>query len=613
MRVLLVEDDEYISRSLETVLAKENYAVDVAVDGELGWQFIESFAYDLILLDVMLPKLDGISLCRQIRESRYQTPVLLLTGRNSSTDRIAGLDAGADDYMVKPFELPELLARMRVLLRRGSSPVVPLLEWNQLQVDPAACQATYSDQTLNLTPKEYRLLELFLRNPRQVFTRSAILEHLWNLEETPTEDTITAHVKGIRQKLKQVGAPANFIETVYGIGYRLKASPRKTSQPASQPAQQNTQIQAALQDIWQKYVPRNLAHLQILATAVAELEAGAAPAWQQVQMAAHKLVGALGLFGQPQGSELALRLENFFRAEQLPNPEELAVLVDQLDQLNALLHPVLPIVGSLPYANLALVILDDHASNTPNQSAQFIAELMARYPHVLPQITSLDQLISYTASHPDSSELQIAVIKLSLSQLSSRDLAKIASLTQQIPPIPVFVCADQLSLELRVRLAQAEVRAVLPRLAPDQLLAFLKPLRPTAAPAHVLMVDDDSLMLDSLQALLETWGLQFTRVEQPQQFWQTLQQAAPDLLILDVEMPAYSGIDLCRTLRNSLNWQHLPVLFLTAHTDAATLQNALNAGADALIAKSAPQSEILHQVLSELQREQLKPIGLIPA
>ncbi|NJO80894.1 MAG: response regulator transcription factor [Cyanobacteria bacterium RM1_2_2] len=275
MRVLLIEDDECIAKSLETVLAKENYAVDVAVDGELGWQFIESFAYDLILLDVVLPKLDGIALCRQIREYHYQTPVLLLTACNSSTDRVIGLDAGADDYMVKPFELAELLARMRVLLRRGSSPVVPLLEWHQLQIDPVSCQVTYSDQLLHLTPKEYRLLELFLRKPRHVFTRSAILEHLWGVEEMPGEDTITAHIKGLRQKLKQVGAPADFIETVYGIGYRLKQSLAETDStshaskssthhsplpthlvsPQEQSLKQQS-IQVALQTVWNKYVSK---------------------------------------------------------------------------------------------------------------------------------------------------------------------------------------------------------------------------------------------------------------------------------------------------------------------------------------------------------------------
>lgn len=246
MKVLLVEDDECTAKTLETALARENYAIDVAGDGELGWRLIEAFAYDLILLDVILPKLDGISLCRQIRQHNYKTPVLLLTAQNSSTDRIAGLDAGADDYVVKPFELPELLARVRVLLRRGSSFVLPVLEWDHLRLDLAACQVTYGDQLLQLTPKEYRMLELFLRHPQRVFARSSILEHLWGSEEMPGEDTVTSHIKGLRQKLKQAGAPFNFIETVYGMGYRLRQSKSEPSQSVPGNAQAAGQKQAPI-------------------------------------------------------------------------------------------------------------------------------------------------------------------------------------------------------------------------------------------------------------------------------------------------------------------------------------------------------------------------------
>ncbi|MBF2050145.1 MAG: response regulator [Elainella sp. C42_A2020_010] len=246
MKVLLVEDDECTAKTLETALARENYAIDVAGDGELGWRLIEAFAYDLILLDVILPKLDGISLCRQIRQHNYKTPVLLLTAQNSSTDRIAGLDAGADDYVVKPFELPELLARVRVLLRRGSSFVLPVLEWDHLRLDLAACQVTYGDQLLQLTPKEYRMLELFLRHPQRVFARSSILEHLWGSEEMPGEDTVTSHIKGLRQKLKQAGAPFNFIETVYGMGYRLRQSKSEPSQSVPEDSQAAGQKQAPI-------------------------------------------------------------------------------------------------------------------------------------------------------------------------------------------------------------------------------------------------------------------------------------------------------------------------------------------------------------------------------
>ncbi|MCT7978837.1 response regulator [Laspinema olomoucense] len=222
MRILLVEDDEAIAQALVTTLKHQNHVVDVATDGLLGLELAEAFDYDLLLLDVMLPKLDGISLCRKLRTLSYQMPILLLTAKDSTEDKVKGLDAGADDYLVKPFDLPELTARIRALLRRGTAPLPPVLEWGALQLNPSNCDVTYNNQPVTLTPTEYRLLELFMRNSTRVYSRSAILDHLWSFDEPPSEDTIRAHIKGLRQKLKCSGAPADAIETVYGLGYRLK-------------------------------------------------------------------------------------------------------------------------------------------------------------------------------------------------------------------------------------------------------------------------------------------------------------------------------------------------------------------------------------------------------
>lgn len=222
MKILLVEDDDQIAAALAEALTKQHYAVDTAADGQAGWEMVEVFTYDLLLLDVMLPKLDGISLCQWLRSSGYSMPILLLTAKDTSTDKVIGLDAGADDYVVKPFELQELLARIRALLRRGSPSAPPILEWGGLHLNPNTYEVTYGEHPLNLTPKEYALMELFLRNSRRVFSRGDILEHLWSSEDLPFESAVKTHIKGIRQKLKSVGAPADLIETVYGIGYRLK-------------------------------------------------------------------------------------------------------------------------------------------------------------------------------------------------------------------------------------------------------------------------------------------------------------------------------------------------------------------------------------------------------
>jgi DNA-binding response OmpR family regulator len=221
MKILLVEDNSGITKAIAEALTDQHYVVEVAEDGALGLAFAETGSFDLIVLDLMLPKLDGITLCRQLRQRGDKTPILMLTSRDTSADKVLGLDVGADDYVIKPFDLPELLARIRALLRRGSITFAPVLEWERLTLNPNECQVMYNHCPLVVTPKEYALLELFLRNGSRVLSRSVIVERLWAFEDTPGEETVKVHLRSLRQKLKALGAPSNLIETIYGLGYRL--------------------------------------------------------------------------------------------------------------------------------------------------------------------------------------------------------------------------------------------------------------------------------------------------------------------------------------------------------------------------------------------------------
>jgi two-component system, OmpR family, response regulator len=221
MKILLAEDDSRIAQLLTEALANQHYLVDIAQDGEKGREFVNSFTYDLLIFDVTLPKLDGINLCRKVRSQGCRTPIMMLTARDSTDDKITGLDAGADDYVIKPYNLQELLARIRALLRRGDSPFSAVMEWRALCVDPNTCQVTYDEQVLQLTPKEYCLIELLIRAGRRVTSRNQIIDNLWSSEEPPTEDAVKALVKRLRQKLKTAGASDDFITTAYGFGYHL--------------------------------------------------------------------------------------------------------------------------------------------------------------------------------------------------------------------------------------------------------------------------------------------------------------------------------------------------------------------------------------------------------
>ncbi|MGL5082918.1 MAG: response regulator [Microcoleaceae cyanobacterium] len=227
MRILLLEGDQSTASLLLSKLTASGYVVDTASNGQSGLELVLSCSYDLILLDadLFIPKLEGISFCRHLRLRGYEMLILLLIAESSTLDSVAGLDAGADDCILKPYKLPELLAKIRALLRRRTVPLAPChLTWGDLGVNLLSAEVTYQDRTISLTAREYSLLELFLSNPQRVFNRNAIIDRLWPLDASPCEGAVTNMIKNLRQKLKSSGVTEELLETVYGLGYRLKAA-----------------------------------------------------------------------------------------------------------------------------------------------------------------------------------------------------------------------------------------------------------------------------------------------------------------------------------------------------------------------------------------------------
>ncbi|TYQ24649.1 response regulator transcription factor [Pseudanabaena sp. UWO311] len=223
MKILLVEDDDRIARPLIEDLRAQKHSIDYARDGLEGWEWAQLIVYDLILLDVMLPKLDGVSLCRRLRSSGCKAQILMLTARDSISDRVLGLDAGADDYLVKPFDLEELSARIRALARRSHDLKPKVFAYGGLSLDSGSQIVSYKGKILSLTPKEFMILDHLLQNPTQVFTRTALMDRIWEFDKQSGEDTIRTHITNLRRKLKEAGSSDTLVETVYGIGYRLAA------------------------------------------------------------------------------------------------------------------------------------------------------------------------------------------------------------------------------------------------------------------------------------------------------------------------------------------------------------------------------------------------------
>ncbi len=486
MKILVVDDDESVIGWIQDALIADNFTVEVAASAQEALDLLEFYPFDLALLDIGLPDLDGVSLCRRLRSQKYTLPILILTARSLTQDKVAGLDAGADDYLVKPFEVPELMARIRSLLRRESSSAEPLLTWGQLMLDPSSCEVKYDQELINVSPKEYALLELFLRNPKRVYSQGDILEHLWTYEDPPGLDTVRAHVKGLRRKLKSGGAP-DPIKTVYGLGYALNDLPsseqENTSKPEADPDPSKAQQQTleAINKAWERYKPKHFQRLQTLEQAVMMAQAQQLDHDQlkSAQKEAHKLAGSLGTFGFTEGSDLARRIESLW--ESYPEAQEIQ------------------------------------------------------------QLASLIKALRQTMEQP-------------------------TELTSDPPP----------QLEL------------------------------TPQPgSKILVVDDDPTVLTALELILNPWGLTVITLNQSTEFWPTLLKTKPDLIIMDVELNDQNGIELCQQVRDHDEWSWIPILFLTAHTDASTLHQVFTAGGDDFVTKPMVGPELLTRLFNRLDRTRL--------
>lgn len=227
MRLLIVDDEDDFVAALSRGLREQGYAADVATDGEAAWELAAVNDYDLILLDLNLPRLDGLEVCHRVRAARPDVLILMLTARDRLADRVIGLDAGADDYLVKPFHFSELTARLRALLRRDLRVRVPFLEWRDLRLDPTGRVVWLGGRRLELTAKEFGCLEYLLRHKGEIVSQEALLEHVWDGSVNPFSATVRMHIASLRRKLGDTARVPSYIETIIGQGYRIGEDGRR--------------------------------------------------------------------------------------------------------------------------------------------------------------------------------------------------------------------------------------------------------------------------------------------------------------------------------------------------------------------------------------------------
>ncbi len=647
MKILVVEDDQSLAYLVKTALENQHYLVDLAANGLLGLQLTEVNQYDLILLDMMLPLINGIEFCREVRQRGLATPIMLMTAVDHTETKIAGFNAGADDYLLKPFNLAELLARILALLRRK----------------PEVVQ--YHHNILHLTVKEYHLLELFLRNPQRIYSQSAILDHLWSLDDPPSESAVRTHIKSLRQKLKQAGANSDLIETVYGFGYRLKnvdTVPKcaLTNNPTASADQvvnqtiknyqddyqneyqneyqdnyQDNYQKSSLAQIWQRYQQTYLDRLQVIEATLEQMQHGLffSTQTQLAKQEAHTLAGSLGSFGLVRASELAKRIETILTDLVQPLGNELTLLQNLVHELHQELstsyhiadQPRTEIVNinstsevsmvDDPLASLTKVLIVDDDRGLISALASEINS----WGLSVQSATSIAQARNMLAqAYPD-----IVLLDLNFNNTKDNGLQFLTELTHRSPPVPVLVLTSESSFDVRIKVANLGGQGFLHKPINNQMLkeAIRKVLNKNTPPAgNILVVDDDPGLLQLVNALLQPWGFDVILLDDPEKLGEVITETSTgiarksiDLLILDVEMPKIKGLDLCRVLRNEAQWDDIPIIVLSAHTDAATIEQVFLAGADDYVTKPVIGPELIARVLNRLDRTQilrrLKQIG----
>ncbi len=613
MRILLVDDDDVLMDALAKSLVQQRYAVDIATDGAMAEDFVSLFHYDLLVLDVLLPDTDGVLVCQRLRSHGFDRPILMLSARDGGHEKAKALDAGADDYVVKPFNLEELCARIRALLRREGYTAAPILAWGGLMLDPSVCEVTYGQQSIHVTPKEYSLLELFLRHPNRVFSLDTIIENLWSFEDPPGEDAVRTHIKGLRQKLKAGGMTQDLVQTVYGLGYRLRPAKTPTpqvllpSQP-SRPTAFTSEISVAIAHAWEQHQDTIRERVAILEDAAKALSNNQLTydLQQEGRMNAHKLVGSLGSFGVPEGSRLARELEQLLQVDVPLLPQtapEISDLVRTLRQEiehrsshtaaaranQAEIHQA-EAIATLP---LLLIVGGEDAITS---QLTLIAPSLDLRSAIAPQCDQARHLIQQ--QRPDVMLLMIT------EACGPAELAFLTDVAQQSSPIPVIVGIDTADFHTRLTIVQHGASSILHGSTPPHqlLMAAQEALRDANAGAKVLILDDDPHILEFLTITLPSWGFELIPLAHPSQLWETLDELTPDLLVLDIEMPDISGTDICRVLRADPRWKYLPILFLTVHHDPETRYQAFSAGADDFVTKPIVAANLANRMMNRLRR-----------
>jgi DNA-binding response OmpR family regulator/HPt (histidine-containing phosphotransfer) domain-containing protein len=611
VRILLIESKT--SATIATALSAQQYSIDPVNSSQAALEMVQAYDYDLLILDAAT-EVEGIRLCRSLRSQKYSSPILMLMTSDSSRDRVQAFNAGVDDCLEKPFDIAELVARVQSLLRRRSPRFAATLTWDNLQLYPDTRRITWQNKPLNLTAKEFRLMQLFLENPLRIFSKDVILDRLWDASESPGEGTVAAHVKGLRQKLKASGITTEVIETIYGLGYRLNPPPQIESANVSEQARLQQEILAEVAAVQAELRASLDKETAVFEQVAAQLSTGQLEPTlrQQAQYQAHQLTGTLGSLGLPEGSQVAQQIDQLLQVNTPLGTPEAAQLLKLVRLLQTAIEatPAIAIPTLVPKVEpTRLLIIDDDVVLTKLlKQAAIAAGFQVEIATTLQQGREVLQR-SATAETPAPDAVLLDLI---FSGSDEDGLSLLSELAAQKSTIPVVALTVRNSLRDRIAVARLGGQAFLhkPISLTEVLRVVTKLLHPAPFPeAKVLVVDHESQILEQLIELLPPWGLQVTTLADPEHFWEVLTSTVPDLLILDVEMPEFSGIELCQVVRQDPQWTDLPILLMTRYGDAEVIHRLFDAGADDFIGKPIIPPELIARITRRLEWSRLRRRG----
>ncbi len=613
MRILLIESESQTTAAITTALNAQQYAIDAVDQGQVAIEMVQAYEYDLLIMTAGA-ELAEIRWCRTLRSQNYSAPILMLMTTNNSRDRVLALNAGADDCLAKPFDIAELVARVQSLLRRRQAVFTSSLDWDALKLYPDSRRVTWQDNPLSLTAKEFRLLQLFLENPLRIFSKDVILDRLWDASEAPGEGTVASHIKGLRQKLKASGITYEVIETIYGLGYRLTPPPdAKNKSTLASPDRAVLQQEvlaevAAMQADLRESLDEEVAIFEQFA---AQLVAGQLnqSLLSQAQYQAHQLIGTLGSLGLSEGSQVAQQIDQLLQTSGSlgqADAERLLQLVASL-LIAIAAAPSIAIPALSPNVDsIRLLIIDDDTTLTKVLRRAAIATGFE-----VEVATTLEQgraalRRSYSREIPPP---DVVLLDLIFADSEEDGLSLLSELAAQNSTIPVVALTVRNSLRDRITVARLGGQAFLHKpISLTEVLRVVTKLLNPAPPseAKVLVVAHESQILEQIIELLPPWGLQVTTLADPEQFWEILTATVPDLLILDVEMPEFSGIELCQVVRQDPQWADLPILLMTSYGDSEVIHRVFDAGADDFVGKPIIPPELIARITRRLEWTRLR-------